>query len=258
MPRPSSTSRERARPRLVAMKLVVALAGLSVAAASTIKRVGVVIAPGFELLDALGPYETLKEVEEGYYTQIDIANRTWGTPTGIACADGELNVTAALVAFFGGAAAPVVPSSSGVGIAPEFDLASDASATHFDLLVVPAGASTDATDDYVRRHHAAGGLVMSVCTGASVPAKLGLLDGSTATSNSLFLDGFRAEYPAVNWVSLADDLDTRFIRSTPQITTCAGITAGIDGALHQIGEWCGHDVAEATRQCLEWPLALEA
>ena len=76
MPRPSSTSRERARPRRVAMKLVVALAGLSVAAASTIKRVGVVIAPGFELLDALGPYETLKEVEEGYYTQIDIANRT--------------------------------------------------------------------------------------------------------------------------------------------------------------------------------------
>ena len=99
---------------------------------------------------------------------------------------------------------------------------------------------------------------MSVCTGASVPAKLGLLDGVNATSNSLFLDGFRAEYPAVNWISLADDLDTRFIRSTPQITTCAGITAGIDGALHQIGEWCGHDVAEATRQCLEWPLALEA
>ena len=51
---------------------------------------GVGLPAPIELLDALGPYETLKEVEEGYYTQIDIANRTWGTPTGIACADGEL------------------------------------------------------------------------------------------------------------------------------------------------------------------------
>ena len=50
---------------------------------------------------------------------------------------------------------------------------------------------------------------MSVCTGARVPAKLGLLDGVDATSNSLFLDEFRSEYPAVNWIGLADDLDTR-------------------------------------------------
>ena len=67
------------------MKLVVALVLVLPSTAYIFKRVGVVIAPGFELLDALGPYETLKEVQEGYYTQIDIDNHTWGTPTGIAC-----------------------------------------------------------------------------------------------------------------------------------------------------------------------------
>ena len=98
---------------------------------------------------------------------------------------------------------------------------------------------------------------VQVCTGARVPASLGLLDGLNATTNSLFLASFQQTYPAVNWVSLFDDTKQRFIASSPQITTCAGITAGIDGTLAQIAAWCGHDVAEATRECLEWPLQLE-
>jgi transcriptional regulator GlxA family with amidase domain len=83
------------------------------------------------------------------------------------------------------------------------------------------------------------------------------LDGHKATTNSLFLDTFREAYPLVDWISLADNLDTCFIESTPQIATCAGTTAGIDGTLHRIEAWCGHDVAEATRECLEWPLHFE-
>ena len=77
-----------------------------------------------------------------------------------------------------------------------------------------------------------------------------------ATTNSLFLEEFRTDFPKVHWLSLADNSHIRFLQSTPQITTTAGITAGIDGALYQIQRCCGDAVAEAIRDCLEWPLAI--
>ena len=200
----------------------------------------------------MGPYETLKEVENRYYDHISLTSHEWGNGSGIECN----NDTAVTVAFAASGNRSVA-ASSGVTIAPEFDLDGDASAERFDLLVVPAGVRTPATDDYVRRHHARGGALLTVCTGAAVPAALGLLDGLEATSNTLFLDSFREAYPNTTWVSLYDDERRRYVESSPLITTCAGITAGIDGALSRVAAWCGHDVAEATRECLEWPLPLE-
>ena len=93
---------------------------------------------------------------------------------------------------------------------------------------------------------------MSVCGGAATVAGLGLLDGRDATTNSLLLWRMRAEYPKVNWVSLRDRLDRRFLVSEPplRIVTTAGVTAGVDGALHFLRGWMGDDVAEALRELL--------
>jgi transcriptional regulator GlxA family with amidase domain len=128
------------------------------------------------------------------------------------------------------------------------------------LLVLGADA-LDASDqsamEYLKAHHDVGGSILTVCTGAKFVASLGLLDGAEATTNSLFLETFAADYPRVEWVSLADNTQRRFVRSTKQIVTTAGITAGIDGSLEQIYEWCGFEVAEAIRECLEWPLPIE-
>lgn len=226
-----------------------------------LKKVGVVLAPSFEMLDAMGPYETFKEVQNKYYAYVNLDKHAFeDKPTGsIQCSGGALRVEVQFVAAFSGPNGTPEPisSSSGVSITPTFDLASDPGATEFDLLVFGAGSGTNETKDYLAKHHARGGLVMSVCTGASVLAELGLLDGHTATTNSLFLSSFVETYPKVKWVSLADNLGKRFMESTDQITTCAGISAGIDGALRQAQKWCGQDVAEATRECLEWPLHLE-
>jgi transcriptional regulator GlxA family with amidase domain len=159
-----------------------------------------------------------------------------------------------------------VRSSSGVALAPEFDLSMDHEGGYFDMIVLGAGSLGDTSNDptttaagmkYLQKHHDAGGLIMTVCNGASCVASLGLLDGAIATTNSLFLDQFRADYPKVRWISLADNTERRFVRSTDKIVTTAGITAGIDGMLDTIEEWCGWEVAEATRQCLEWPLSIE-
>ena len=232
---------------------IAAAPGHPSATAFAVKRVGVLVADGFEMLDALGPYETLKEVQNRYYRKINLTDHAWGERGGIQCDGGRTAVSVEFAASGDGS----VAASSGVAISPEFDIDADAGAERFDLVVIGAGVTTRAVEDYVRRHHARGGLILSVCTGAAVPASLGLLDGLKATTNSLFLDSFRTTYPNVDWISLFDDTRRRYIVSSPQITTCAGITAGIDGALSQIGAWCGHDVAEATRECLEWPLPLE-
>lgn len=119
----------------------------NVTAAIRVQKVGVVIAPGFEMLDALGPYETLKEVQQKYYSQIDIHRRTWGTPMDIKCADehGELEITVEFVATFTFASVgehietPLksidTPSSSGIAIIPEFYISVDPDGTRFDLLI---------------------------------------------------------------------------------------------------------------------------
>ena len=204
----------------------------------------------------MGPYEALKEVQEHYYESIDIKHRKMVDKgkSGIEC---NLQVETILASF--GDIGSVVRSSSGVSIPSQFDMSLDLEATHFDLLVLGAG-SIDKSDktsmNYLKYHHDRGGSILTVCTGASFVAELGLLNGTEATTNSLFIDTYRKEYPEVRWMDLADNLERRFVRSTPQITTTAGITAGIDGTLYQIQEWCGEEVAEATRQCLEWPLPI--
>src|SRR5262249_42863864 len=69
---------------------------------------------------------------------------------------------------------------------------------------------------------------MSVCNGAFLLANAGLLDGLTATTTSGRIDQLRAQYPKVKVVD-----DRRFVDNGKIITT-AGLSSGIDGALHVI------------------------
>ena len=73
----------------------------NVVVVTTTKRVGVIVSDGFELLDALGPYEALKEVQEHYYQKIDIRKRIWNdnSDSGIRCSKGNLEVKVVLASF---------------------------------------------------------------------------------------------------------------------------------------------------------------
>lgn len=113
-----------------------------------------------------------------------------------------------------------------------------------DVVVVPA--VTDPTGDveqplrdWVVRQHERGAHLLSVCAGAMVMAETGLLDGRTATSHWSRLSGLRANHPETDWVA-----GQRFVREG-NITTTAGITSGIPGALSLINDLAG--VAEARR-----------
>ena len=145
----------------------------------------------------MGPYEALKEVQEHYYESIDIKHRKMVDKgkSGIEC---NLQVETILASF--GDIGSVVRSSSGISIPSQFDMSLDLEATHFDLLVLGAG-SIDKSDktsmNYLQNHHDWGGSILAVCTGASYAALLGLLDWTEATTNSLFLEEFRKDYPGV-------------------------------------------------------------
>ncbi len=110
-----------------------------------------------------------------------------------------------------------------------------------DLVVVPA-VGTDyrvppelaaALHRVVRR----GGRVASLCSGAFVLARAGLLDGRRATTHWRYSDRLRAEFPAVEVVP-----DVLFVEDGP-IATSAGTAAGIDLCLHLVRGSLGPAVA---------------
>ncbi|WP_425390303.1 DJ-1/PfpI family protein [Ekhidna sp.] len=86
----------------------------------------------------------------------------------------------------------------------------------------------------------------SVCTGAFVLAEAGILDGKTATTFHNALDGLENNYPKVDVRR-----DARFVDNGNVITT-AGISAGIDGALHLVAKLQGLNAAKRTAYYMEY------
>jgi len=86
----------------------------------------------------------------------------------------------------------------------------------------------------------------SVCTGAFILAESGKLDGLTATTFHTALDGLEKDYPKVDVRR-----DVRFVDNGKVITT-AGISAGIDGALHLVAKLQGLNAAKRTAYYMEY------
>lgn len=86
----------------------------------------------------------------------------------------------------------------------------------------------------------------SVCTGAFVLAEAGILDGQVATTFHNALEGLRENYPEVDVRN-----NVRFVDNGKVITT-AGISAGIDGALHLVAKLQGINAAKRTAYYMEY------
>ncbi len=86
----------------------------------------------------------------------------------------------------------------------------------------------------------------SVCTGAFVLAEAGILDGKTATTFHSSLSGLEKNYPKVNVKR-----NVRFVDNGRVITT-AGVSAGIDGALHMVAKLQGLEKAKEVAFYMEY------
>lgn len=122
-----------------------------------------------------------------------------------------------------------------------------------DILLIPGGQGTRAllthTDLLVwiaaqanRVEH-----LLSVCTGALVLGRAGLLDGLEVTTHHSAFDLLRSEAPD------ATVYENRRFVDNGKVVTSAGISAGIDMALHMVARLAGLTVAEATARNMEYP-----
>ncbi|GGM66865.1 AraC family transcriptional regulator [Micromonospora sonchi] len=120
----------------------------------------------------------------------------------------------------------------------------------FDTLMVAGGEGHLAASEdvrlvgHVRRLARETRRVASVCTGASVLAAAGLLDGRRATTHWMFADQLGASYPAVRV-----DPAPIYIRDGA-VSTSAGVTTALDLALAFVAEDHGGEVARRVAQGL--------
>jgi putative intracellular protease/amidase/predicted RNA-binding Zn-ribbon protein involved in translation (DUF1610 family) len=120
-----------------------------------------------------------------------------------------------------------------------------------DVLLVPGGAVKNSTENaallkWVQKNAERSKHVMSVCTGAFILAKAGLLDGLTATTVSHSIDELGKISPKTKVVR-----DQRYVDNGKIITT-AGLSSGIDGAFHVIEKIKGRGEAQATALGMEY------
>jgi transcriptional regulator GlxA family with amidase domain len=119
-----------------------------------------------------------------------------------------------------------------------------------DTLVVVGGyghlraAHDDVLVAHVRRLARQARRVASVCTGASVLAAAGLLDGRRATTHWAFADALAHDHPAVTV-----DPDPIFIRDG-RVATSAGVTSALDLTLSFVDEDHGPDLARRVARAL--------
>jgi putative intracellular protease/amidase len=136
----------------------------------------------------------------------------------------------------------------GQTIVPDYTFANSPKA---DVLLVPGGGygeafKTPGLIDWLKQKTADVAHVMSVCTGVMILAKAGLLDGLSATVTYGMEDDLAQFAPKVKVLS-----PRRFVDAGKIITT-AGLTSGIDGALHLIGKMTSPGSAESVALGMEY------
>ena len=139
-----------------------------------------------------------------------------------------------------------ITASAGMRIVPNFTFAD---APQPRVVVIPAqGGRSDETLDWIRKSHARADLTMSVCTGAFLLAKTGLLKGLDATTHHDFYEDFAARYPEV-----ALQRGTRFVwNEKERLASAGGLTSGIDMALRVVASYFGEAAAQATADYMEY------
>ncbi len=188
------------------------------------KQIGIVLFEGTEELDAIGPWEVLS-----YWTH---AHPDDGYAVSCLSAEGGLTTCA-----------------KGLVVSAHHSFAD---APPLDVLIYPGGYGTrpqlrdEACLDWVRGQRAAVPLMTSVCTGSLVYAAAGLLAGRPATTHWASLDLLAKLDPTIEVRP-----DDRFV-DDGDIITAAGVSAGIDMALHLVARLAGADRAREVRRGIQY------
>jgi putative intracellular protease/amidase len=171
-------------------------------------KIAILVFNGVEIIDYTGPYEVFGAAGYDVYTV--------------------------------GKTKDQITTAMGMTVVPKYSFAD---APQPDVLVVPGGGVRTAQGDsvtltWIKDETALIQHTMSVCNGAFILANAGLLNGLSATTTAGNIEKLRSEFPRTKVVS-----DQRYVDNGKIITT-AGLSAGIDGALHVVSLISGAGYAE--------------
>ena len=195
------------------------------AGSRTLPLVGILLFDGVEVLDFAGPYEVF---------------------SGTLGPDGQPFVTVVTIG-----PTETVTAQGGLRIRPTHLLTD---CPPLDALIVPGGPGADLPTPvqrdhllpFLRERAAVTPLTASVCTGAFLLGRAGLLDGLRVTTNHLALDALAAEIPAAH-------VEGGKLIDTGRLVTAGGVSSGIDLALHLMERWFGPEARRRAADGLEGP-----
>jgi transcriptional regulator GlxA family with amidase domain/YHS domain-containing protein len=137
---------------------------------------------------------------------------------------------------------PII-ASGGMKIIPEYTFET---APVPKVIVIPAQKANDAMLEWIRTSTKNTDVTMSVCTGAYVLAKTGLLSGKSATTFHTAYKAFAVEFPDIHLKRGA-----RFVEDG-NLASSGGLTSGMDLAFRVVERYFGRDVAEETAYNIEY------
>lgn len=189
----------------------------------------ILLYPGIEILDFAGPYEV------------------FSVATRIALRDG-LSAHPPFLVSTVAASRELLTARYDLRVQPDAQFDDELPC---DVLIVPGGVIDQPVNDpqtlaWVRRMASSTGLLTSVCSGALILAKAGLLQGHSVTTHWADIQELREGYP---------DLDVQ--ENVPYVdagslVTSAGISAGIDMSLHLVARLLGGDAARITARQMQY------
>jgi transcriptional regulator GlxA family with amidase domain len=194
------------------------------------KQVGILVFENIEVLDFCGPFEVFSVARLN-----EEIRREESSPFNV---------------FLVAATKEPVVTTGGMRVLPDFGL-EDCPA--LDVLVVPGGWGTRKEMNnepllrWIADRSRQAEILSSVCTGALMLGKAGLLDGKRATTHWRSLDWMQELFPTTTV--------ERHLRVVEDgaLFTSAGISAGIDMALKVVSRYFGDAVARATARHMEYP-----
>jgi transcriptional regulator GlxA family with amidase domain len=196
-------------------------------------KVAFLIGPGATMIDFTGPWEVFQDV---------MLTKSGKAVTTHEAAMSD-DVRSPFELYVVSEKKEVITVSAGMQITPNYTFAD---APQPDVIVIPAHQASNAELEWLKKVAPRTDVTMSVCAGAGILAKTGLLDGLQATTHHWFVDYFNKTYPAVKFVK-----GERFVEHA-RYSTAAGLTSGIDMAMRVVERYFGHDVAETTAQYMEY------
>ncbi|CAO3607232.1 unnamed protein product [Cunninghamella blakesleeana] len=148
----------------------------------------------------------------------------------------------------------IISARNGLKVQPDYSFNDD---YQFDILLIPGGYGAENIEihkpqviDWIKTQYEKVDILTSVCTGAFLLAKAGLLDGKKATTHWMDIQKLQNDFP------LLDVLENVKFVDQGKILTSAGISAGINVSFHIIKRLIDANTANATAKRMEYDIVV--